>query len=132
MNALDAVITLVESNAQLSLVEAAVGEVLFSAIVLETALSNPLLKPGISVKLLFKEMEVSLAKHLTGELSLRNRFPVEVLAIEQGAILSAVKLSFQGQILNSVITTRSLLRMQIVVGEHIEALVKSNEIVIAS
>ena len=131
MNCLEAIISSVESNAHLSLVELSVGTVIFSAIVLETVQGNPSLKPATPVKLLFKETEVSLARNLTGELSLRNRFPVEVVAIEQGDILSAVRLNFQGNTINSVITTRSLKRMQIRVGDQLEALVKSNEMVIS-
>lgn len=112
----------------MSLVDVMVGEVMFTATLLETPDSAGYLRVGHQVALLFKETEVSLAKNLQGELSLRNRFWVTVQAIELGDIMSAIKLDFGGQAITSVITTRGVNRLQLGIGEQVEALVKSNEI----
>lgn len=112
----------------MSLVDVAVGETMFDATLLETHTHMGYLQVGRDVMLLFKETEVSLAKNLQGEISLRNRFSVTVHHIKRGDIMSAVSLDFMGQVLTSVITTRGLDRLQLVVGEQIEALVKANEI----
>ena len=101
---------------------------MFTATLLETPTHMGYLQVGRDVTLLFKETEVSLAKNLQGELSLRNRFSVTVHHIKRGDIMSAVSLDFMGQALTSVITTRGVDRLQLVVGEQIEALVKANEI----
>jgi molybdate transport system regulatory protein len=95
---------------------------------LETPETADYLKVGTAVTLLFKETEVSLAKNLSGILSLRNRFAVTVRGIQRGDILSAVELDYSGKALTSVITTRSLERLQLAAGDNVEALVKANEI----
>ncbi len=115
----------------MSLVDVAVGEDVFSATLLETPDSAPYLKVGHPVKLLFKETEVSLAKNLTGLISLRNRLSVTVLDIQRGAIMSTVSLDYRGEKLVSAVTTRSIERLQLVSGDNVEALVKANEMVIA-
>lgn len=128
MNKLVGKIVAIEHNQHMSLVDVAVGETMFAATLLETPTHMGYLQVGRDVMLLFKETEVSLAKNLQGEISLRNRFSVTVHHIKRGDIMSAVSLDFMGQVLTSVITTRGLDRLQLVVGEQIEALVKANEI----
>lgn len=112
----------------MSLVDVQVGETMFTTTLLETPDHADYLQVGRAVMLLFKETEVSLAKNLQGEISLRNRFSVTVNRIEPGDIMSAVSLDFTGQSLTSVITTRGATRLQLKVGEQVEALVKANEI----
>lgn len=115
----------------MSLVDVAVGGDMFTATLLETPDTASYLQVGHPVTLLFKETEVSLAKNLTGLISLRNRFPVTVRSIERGAILSAVGLDYRGEPLICVITTRGVDRLQLAVGDAAEALVKANEMVLS-
>ena len=112
----------------MSLVDVAVGLNVFSATLLETPATADYLVLGSYVTLLFKETEIALAKSLSGLISLRNRIPVSVTAIERGDILSAVKLDYAGMQLVSVITTRAIDRLEIKVGDDLEALIKANEI----
>lgn len=114
----------------MSLVDVAVGDDIFTATLLETPVSADYLSVGHNVTLLFKETEVSLAKNLSGLISLRNRIAVTISNIEYGDILSAVGLNYAGQALTSVITTRAVHRLQLAVGDQIEALIKANEIVL--
>jgi molybdopterin-binding protein len=81
--------------------------------------------------LLFKETEVSLAKGLLGEITLRNRFAATVTSIERGGIMSAVHLDYRGHALTSIVTTRSVDRLNIQAGDAVEALVKANEMVLS-
>lgn len=127
MNRLRGHIASVLSNGHLSLVDVAVGADTFTATLLETPETSPYLVPGTEVELLFKETEVSLAKNLTGLISLRNRFPAVVTAIARGEIMSEVALDYQGHPLSSVVTTRAVERLGLVVGDAVEALVKANE-----
>ncbi|OIQ89744.1 TOBE domain protein [mine drainage metagenome] len=117
-----------DSNSHMSLVEVAVGGDILTATLLETPETAEYLRIGNKVTLLFKETEVSLAKNLSGQISLRNRIPVVVRSIERGGILSAVELDYAGRALQSVITTRAVDRLQLAVGDAVEALVKANEI----
>jgi molybdate transport system regulatory protein len=137
LNKLRGRVVAVESNGHISLVDikaevaAAEGDV-FTATVLETPDGAPYMQVGADVALMFKETEVSLAKNLSGLISLRNRFPVTVRSIEQGVILSAVGLDYRGQPLLCIITTRGMVRLELKVGDEVEALVKANEVVLGS
>ncbi|MGZ8252134.1 MAG: TOBE domain-containing protein [Methylophilaceae bacterium] len=128
MNRLKGQIAAIDSNSHMSLVDVVVGEEVFTATLLETPQTAEYLRVGNDVTLLFKETEVSLAKNLSGLISLRNRIAATISSIERGDILSAVTLDYAGQQLISVITTRSIGRMQLAVGDAVEALVKANEI----
>ncbi len=128
MNELRGRIAAVETNGFVSLVDVAVGSDTFTAILLETPASAPYLAAGREVLVLFKEPEVSLAKNLSGLLSLRNRLRARVQGIRGGEILSEVKLDYQGQTLTSIITTRAVERLALQAGDEVEALVKANEV----
>jgi molybdate transport system regulatory protein len=127
MNQLKGVIAAIQSNEHMSLVDVSIGRDTFTSILLETPESTPYLKPGHPVALMFKATEVSLGKNLSGMLSLRNRIPATVLNIRRGEILSEVELDYDGQVFYSIVTTRAVDRMELVVGDAVEALVKSNE-----
>ena len=128
MNRLHGIITRIESTDHLSLVDIEVASDLFTAILVETPESATWLKTGNSVAVLFKETEVSLAKNLSGEISLRNRMAARVDAIRQGQLLSEVRLDYRGHPVTSVITTRSVERLKLMPGDMVEGLVKANEV----
>lgn len=128
MNKLNGIVSAIEHNDTMALVDVMVENVNFSAILLETPVTAKYLHIGELVTLLFKETEVSLAKNLQGELSLRNRMTATVVGIEMGEILSAITLNFLDKKLVSVITTRAVKRLQLKVGDAVEALVKANEV----
>lgn len=128
MNKLNGKIAAIDCNSHMSLVDVTVGGDVFAATLLETPQTAEYLRVGTDVTLLFKETEVSLAKNLSGLISLRNRFPVTICSIERGDILSAVRLDYAGRALTSVITTRGVDRLQLAVGDVAEALIKANEI----
>ncbi len=131
MNRLFGTITAIECNEHLSLVDVAADGGVFTAMLLETPQRAPYLKPGNKVAVLFKETEVSLAKNLSGQLSLRNRVPCRVQHIRSGGILSEVRLDWRGHELTSIITTRAAQRLDLKVGDEVEALVKANEVTLA-
>jgi molybdate transport system regulatory protein len=127
MNQLKGAIAAIQSNGHMSLVDVSIGRDTFTSILLETPESTAYLKPGHPVALMFKATEVSLGKNLSGMLSLRNRIPATVRNIRRGEILSEVELEYDGQVFYSIVTTRAVERMELAVGDSIEALVKSNE-----
>lgn len=131
MNRLRGTITAISCNEHLSLVDVVAGEDSYTAIVLETPQSAPHLKVGNEVAVLFKETEVSLARNLSGDLSLRNRMPGRVRQIREGGILSEVVLDCRGRTITSIITTRAVRRFGLQLGEEVEALVKANEVTLA-
>ncbi len=127
MNRLPGRITAVDVHGSIALVEAAVGAHRFTATLIGAGDDVAGWAAGMPVSLMFKETEVSLAKNLSGLISMRNRLPCTVTAIEHGKLLSKVSLDFAGHAIESVITTRSAHALAIAVGDAIEGLVKSNE-----
>ena len=77
---------------------------------------------------LFKETEVSLAKNLSGENSLRNILHRTVQKIRHGDILCEVVLDNNGHTLTSIITTRAMKRLALQEGDEVAVLVKANEV----
>lgn len=128
MNRLIGTITAIESNDHLSLVDVVVGQDGFTAMLLETPQDAPHLRVGNRVAVLFKETEVSLAKELSGRLSLRNRIPGTVRQMLCGEILCEVLLERDGQTVTSIITARAVRRLELREGDLVEALVKANEV----
>jgi molybdate transport system regulatory protein len=128
VNKLDGTIINVEFNNHMSLVDVTVGNLTLTATLLETPATAAYLQAKVNVQLLFKETEVSLAKNLSGELSLRNKIACKITAIQLGDIMSAISLDFEGKSITSVITTRAVKRLQLEVGDQVEALIKANEI----
>ncbi len=127
MNRLPGRITAVESAGQVRLVDVLVEDVVFTAILLD---AGDKLIPGTPVTLIFKETEVSLAKNLSGLISLRNRLPSRVRAIDKGRVLAKITLAYRGWDMVSIITTRSVERLDLQVDDDVEALVKANEMAI--
>lgn len=130
MNKLRGRVDKVESNGQISLVDIDVLGTVCTATLLEAPASAPYMQVGVEVAVMFKETEVSLAKNLSGMVSLRNRFPVTVTAIHQGELISAVDLVFAGVAIQSVITTRAVKTLALSVGDRLEAMVKANEMML--
>jgi molybdate transport system regulatory protein len=128
MNRLPGVITAIEFNDHLSLVDVAVGEDAFTAMLMETPQNAPYLRAGNTVDVLFKATEVSLAKNLSGRISLRNRIKGTVKQIRRGDILCEVTLDYQGRRVTSIVTTRAVQRLELQEGDEVEALVKANEV----
>ena len=100
----------------------------FSAMLIESATQPEWLQPGNTIELVFKETEVSLAKNLSGMISMRNRMKCTILHIECGELLSKVSLQFQEYTITSAITTRSVNLLDLKIGDEVEALVKANEV----
>jgi molybdate transport system regulatory protein len=127
MNRLPGHITKLETAGSIALVEVAVGEQRFTATLVGAGEEVASWPAGMPVTLLFKETEVSLAKNLSGLISMRNRIPAKIVAIERGQLLTKVTLDTDGHIIESIITTRSSHALALAVGDTVEGLVKSNE-----
>jgi molybdate transport system regulatory protein len=128
MNKLTGIITQIQQSGAIMLVDVDVDGHGFSAMLIESSTHQQWLEKGNTIDLVFKETEVSLAKELSGKISMRNRMMCMVQQIDKGELLSTIKLKFKQYIITSAITTRAVYSLQISVGDEIEALVKANEI----
>lgn len=128
MNSIHGTIINIQQSGGILLADIDIGNYTVSAMLISSVNGDSWITKGKQVNVVFKETEVSLAKNLSGKISLRNRFKCTVKDIENGQILSKIVLSFGQNQIVSVITTRSLLDLDIKSGDAIEALVKANEI----
>lgn len=128
MNKLHGIISKIQQSGAILLVDMDVDGHGFSAMLIESATQPEWLQTGNTVDIVFKETEVSLAKNLSGLISMRNRMKCTVQHIERGELLSKVILKFQQYIIISAITTRSVDSLQLTIGDEVEALVKANEV----
>jgi molybdate transport system regulatory protein len=127
MNHLPGRIVGIENADGITLVDVESAGIALSALMLGPLDPAQPLTVGAPVQLLFKEAEVSLARGLSGSISLRNRLPCTVTALQQGRLLTRVGLEFAGYPLESIITTGSAQRLELAPGVQVEALVKANE-----
>ena len=128
MNRLSGKISKIQQSGAIILVDVDVDGQNFSAMLIESATRPGWLKEGNSIDLVFKETEVSLAKNLSGIISMRNRMKCTVKHVERGELLSKISLQFQKYTITSAITTRSVDSLDLKVGDEVEALVKANEV----
>lgn len=132
MNRLPGHIAAIDLHGSIALVDVTVGERRFTATLVGAGEDVARWHEGTPVTLLFKEIEVSLAKELSGLISMRNRLPCTITAIERGKLLTKVALDFEGHAIASVITTRSSHALQLAVGDAVEGLVKANEMTLVA
>ena len=130
MNRLSGKIKRIQKSGSILLVDVDVDGHGFSALLIESAAFPEWLQEGHSVDLLFKETEVSLARDLSGKISMRNRMTCKVLKIDKGELLSKIELLFHSFVIHSAITTRSADMLELETGIELEALVKANEIML--
>lgn len=128
MNKLPGIITRIQQSGAILLVDVKVEKQTFSALLIESAQQPEWLTVGNEVDVVFKETEVSFAKNLSGQISMRNRMRCAVQAIERGDLLSKIELNFKNSLISSVITTRAVDSLYLEIGEEVEALVKANEV----
>lgn len=128
MNVLEATITRIESSNHLSLVDLQVQGDPVAVVIVETGDTADYLKAGNPVAVTFKETEVALSRDPSVSISLRNRFSCTVVRINEGRILTAIDLDYNGTPIQSIITTRSARELSLTPGERVTALVKTNEV----
>ncbi len=125
MNKLKATIKHQRHSGGLGRIEAMSGDYLFRLLVFEDA---PTRDDGGEVYLLVKESEIALSKSRPVGLSISNQLECTIKEIGRGEILCELSLSFGGENLSSMITTESVDRLGLRIGDTVYALIKANEI----
>ena len=83
---------------------------------------------GKKVKLSVKPSNISIAKNLTGEISLSNKIVATIQSLENGQLLTSVILKINDTILESIITVDSSKRMNLQIGEVVTILIKASNL----
>jgi len=125
MSSIKAKVSHIECCGNLCFVKFDVCEQNLSMVSLEL---NPKIKVGVEVVLLIKPSHVAIAKNLSGDLSYSNQIKVTIDDVQNGEILSSLKLRCQDKIFESFITSSSSKRMDLQVGDEVVALIKASEI----
>ncbi len=83
---------------------------------------------GKKVRLSVKPTNISIAKNLTGEISLSNQLVAIIQNIENGELLSSVSLKISDFLLESIITVDSSKRMNLQIGDEVKILIKASNL----
>lgn len=86
------------------------------------------IKVGKRIKLSTKPTNISIAKNLSGEISLSNKIPAIIQDIENGELLSSILLNVNGTILESIITVDSSKKMDLKQNDTVTILIKASDI----
>ena len=89
---------------------------------------NDDVKIGKKVKLSVKPSNISIAKNLTGEISLSNQIVATIQSLENGQLLTSVILKINDTLLESIITVDSSKRMNLQIGEVVTILIKASNL----
>lgn len=128
MNRIDLIIKEVYCSGGIILVDMETEGFPMSALLIDAADNPGWLKKGNAISAVFKETEVSIARGLSGIISLRNKLPCSVINIKRGELMSVISLKFQHYIIDSAITTRSVGLLNLKENDEVLALIKANEI----
>ncbi len=131
MNVLTGQIETITIKGSLSLVRVVVAHIPLTAIVIDTPESAPYLEPGNEINVIFKETEVIIGKGKEHQISLQNRIPGTVQAIEAGELLSRVVVNTPAGEIVSVITANAVAQLTLTVGSEVTAMIKTNEIMVS-
>ena len=86
------------------------------------------IKPGSRVELVTKPSQAAIAKNFSGEVSYSNQLDSVIESIENGQLLSSVKLRLFDTVLESIITLSSSQKMDLKVGDKVTAFIKASEL----
>ncbi len=128
MNTLYGRITHLTASGNMTLVDVDVKGTHMTAVVLGLPEKVGYLKISNHVELMFNESEVSIGKLVQGQMSLNNQLDCVIDNLVIGEIFSQVMLSFKGCHMTSMITSRSVRRLGLIVGDRVTAFIKTNEV----
>jgi molybdopterin-binding protein len=89
------------------------------------------IKINTVVKLVVKPSHLAIAKKFAGEVSYSNKIHAKIISINNGELLSVIKIKFANTILESIITKASSVRMDLKINDNIIALIKASELSIS-
>lgn len=80
------------------------------------------------VLLTIKPTHLTVAKKLSGKLSISNNIPVKVISIEDGKLLSSVKVTCNDIILESIMIVESIAHMELKVSDDVRIMIPESEL----
>ncbi|MDD2356938.1 MAG: TOBE domain-containing protein [Thiovulaceae bacterium] len=129
MNTIKATVTEIQNFERISFLELKTQINTLALVALEI---DERVKVGTVVTLLVKATNVALAKKRVEDISLSNQLECLIKEIQIGTLLSSVTLHVEENILESIITTKSLHKLDLHVNDKAVALIKASDLSIAS
>ena len=86
---------------------------------------------GRKASLAIKATSVAVAKEFSGEISYANKIHASILEVNNGELLSSIKLQANGNVFESLMTLESSIKMQLAKGDRVIALLKAGELSIS-
>ena len=85
-------------------------------------------KVGAKVELTTKPSLIAIAKEFSGVLSYSNQLKAQIISIDNGVLLSSIKLQIEEFVFESIITLDSTKKMNLNVGDEVTAFIKASEL----
>ena len=92
---------------------------------------NEAIKVSSLVELSVKPTHIAIAKEFIGVVSYSNQLDAKIVGVENGELLSNIKLSVDNLNFESVITKDSSTRMNLKVGDMVKIFIKASELSIS-
>ncbi|MBT4573110.1 MAG: TOBE domain-containing protein [Campylobacteraceae bacterium] len=89
---------------------------------------NENIRIGVDVELIVKASSVAIAKDFSGDISYSNQIKSTILDVDNGKLLSSIKLQKDDVILESIITVKSSKKMNLKKDDEVIAFIKANEL----
>ena len=89
---------------------------------------NEKIKVGTQVLLTAKPTHIAIAKEFSGDISYSNQLNAKIVEINNGELLSSIKLSSGDATCESIITKNSSLRMKLKKGDNVLLFIKASEL----
>jgi len=118
----------IQSNSSLHLVKFSFNEQTLCMMSLELPTS---LKVGTKVKLVVKPTHVAIAKNLLGDMSYANQLNATIDTINNGELLSSIKLKLSDTTLESIITLEASHKMNLEIEDKVTLLINASELSIS-
>jgi molybdopterin-binding protein len=86
------------------------------------------LKIGDLITLNVKSTDIAIGKEFLGLLSYDNQLKAKVKSVNNGQVLSSIRVNFEGFILESIIGVKASLKMEIKEGDDVLVLFRGSEV----
>ena len=130
MNRLQGTIAAIRSAGRLTLIDVNIGPDQVSGLIIDTPETNPYLRIGHSVWVVFKESDVALGKSSQGQISISNCLEGVVVGVAHGQLVSRIRLDYKGQHIYATLPNRSLELLPFEIGDKVDILIRINEILL--
>lgn len=131
MNILKGNINSLNTSGRLTIVTVDVSGFSIKSIIIENPETVNYLRIGNPIQVMFKETEVVVGKGSDIAVSLDNRIDGVITEITKGVLLSSLSIDTKAGKIKATLTSESITKLDLQLGEQVTALVKTTEIMLS-